>query len=161
VSAAPNPDGQPVRRKAGARSRSATAAEQQQAARFARIRRDHAAEIAEDYCELIARLIAEVGEARIVDIARHLGVSHVTVTKTVARLQRDGLVHSQPYRAIFLTDAGAAMAREAAARHELVARFLRCLGVNQDDAETDAEGLEHHLSPATIDAIRQFIATRS
>ena len=44
------------------------------------------------------------------DLARRLGVSHVTVIRTVARLQRDGYVSTQPYRSIFLTDKGTRLA---------------------------------------------------
>ncbi len=129
----------------------------QQAARHRRIRHDHSAEIAEDYVELIAQLIRTRGKARTVDIARRLGVSHVTVTKTVARLQKEGLVSTEPYRSIFLTSAGQAMAEEAAARHALIVDFLQKLGVNPTDAETDAEGIEHHVSEATLQAMREFL----
>src|SRR5262245_64699817 len=83
-----------------------------QAESLRRTRRKHARETAEDYVEAIADLSAAHGEARVVDLARRLGVSHVTVNRTVARLQRDGLVTSQPYRAIFLTAAGRRLAGE-------------------------------------------------
>ena len=129
----------------------------QQADRHRRIRDDHSAEIAEDYVELIAQLITDQGEARTVDIARRLGVSHVTVTKTVARLQREGLVRTEPYRSIFLTDDGQVLAEQAAERHTLIVDFLRKLGVNASDAETDAEGMEHHVSEATLEAMRRFL----
>lgn len=128
-----------------------------EAAGFSRVRRDHAAEIAQDYVELIAKLIRTQGEARTVEIARRLGVSHVTVTRTIARLQREGLVQTQPYRSIHLTERGAALAEECEARHELLVKLLRKLGVNQRDAEHDAEGMEHHLSAATLTAIRHFV----
>jgi DtxR family manganese transport transcriptional regulator len=131
-----------------------------QAERHSKTRRDHSAEIAEDYVELIGQLIRQHGEARTVDIAKRLGVSHVTATKTINRLQRDGLVRSEPYRSIFLTDAGRRMALRSEARHELVVAFLRKLGVNSADAEIDAEGLEHHVSEATMAAIRRFVEER-
>lgn len=137
-----------------------TAPDQDRAVRFNRTRQDHAREIAEDYVELIAQLIRVHGEARTVDIARQLGVSHVTVTKTIARLQRDGLVRTQPYRSIFLTENGAKLASHSEERHELLVRFLRTLGVEATAAETDAEGMEHHLSPATLDAIQRFLQAR-
>lgn len=128
-----------------------------QAARHSKTRRDHSAEIAEDYVELISQLARTLGEARTVDLADRLGVSHVTVTKTISRLQRDGLVRSAPYRSIFLTEEGQRLARLAEERHELVVSFLRSLGVNPTDAESDAEGIEHHVSEATMEAIRNFV----
>lgn len=125
---------------------------------FARTRADHATEIAEDYVELIDDLIRETGEARAVDIAERLGVSHVTVTRTISRLQRDDLVHSEPYRSIFLTEKGKKLADRSRKRHELVVEFLRAIGVPGNDAELDAEGIEHHISPATLNAMRRFLA---
>jgi DtxR family manganese transport transcriptional regulator len=128
-----------------------------QAAQHKKIRRDHSGEITEDYVEMIAQLIREHGEARTVELARRLGVSHVTVTKKIARLQREGLVRSQPYRSIFLTDGGTELALRAEERHRLVVEFLQKLGVNAADAEADAEGIEHHVSEATMAAIRRFV----
>ncbi len=125
--------------------------------RFQRTRDDHSREIAEDYVELIDDLIKETGEARAVELASRLGISHVTVSKTVQRLQRDGFVTSQPYRSIFLTEAGRALAEEARARHDLVLRFLGAIGVSGRVAETDAEGIEHHCSVETLAAMRLFL----
>ncbi|HWL93305.1 MAG TPA: manganese-binding transcriptional regulator MntR [Phycisphaerae bacterium] len=124
--------------------------------RHRRTRSDHAREIAEDYVELIDDLIRERNEARAVDIARRLGVTQVTVTKTIERLKREGLVTSEPYRAIFLTQGGKELADFTRARHETVLDFLLALGVPRGDAEADAEGIEHHLSPRTLDAMRRF-----
>src|SRR5205085_1090619 len=96
------------RSKSGARGRAdprraeREQAAARQAARHSKARRDHSGEIAEDYVELIAQLTRAHGEARTVDIAEHLGVSHVTVTRTIQRLQSEGLVRSEPYRSIFL-----------------------------------------------------------
>jgi DtxR family manganese transport transcriptional regulator len=120
-------------------------------------RADHARETAEDYVEAIADLIAATGEARVTDLARELGVSHVTVNRTIARLQRDGYVTSQPYRAIFLTDTGQELAVVSRQRHETVVRFLRSLGVPQGSAERDAEGIEHHVSPETLAAFERTL----
>ena len=77
-----------------------------QAENLSQTRREHANEIAEDYVEAIADLVAETGEARVVDLAKRLGVTHVTVNRTIGRLQKAGFVTSQPYRAIFLTEQG-------------------------------------------------------
>lgn len=127
---------------------------------YRRTRSDHAREVAEDYVELIDDLIRDCGEARAVEIARRLGVSTVTVTNTVNRLKRDGLVRSEPYRAVFLTQEGKRLAQAARKRHRLVLDFLIALGVPSDDAEIDAEGIEHHLSPATLSAMRRFLRAR-
>ena len=98
-----------------------------QAENLSQTRREHANETAEDYAEAIADLIAETGEARVVDLAKRLGVTHVTVNRTVVRLQKAGLVTSQPYRAIFLTDKGRDLAAKCKSRHQTVVAFLRSL----------------------------------
>ena len=125
-----------------------------------RTRADHARELAEDYVELIDDLIRDKGEARAVEIAERLGVTHVTVINTIRRLKRAGLVTSEPYRSIFLTADGERLAVNARRRHTLVLDFLLALGVPKNDAETDAEGIEHHLSPTTMKAIRRFLRHR-
>lgn len=125
--------------------------------RYRRTRNDHARELAEDYVELIDDLIRDTGEARAVDLAARLGVSHVTVTNTVSRLKRQGLVTSEPYRSIFLTPEGKKLAGTARSRHTLVLEFLLSLGVPPKDAEADAEGIEHHLSPSTLEAIQRYL----
>ena len=117
-----------------------------------RTREEHSSETAQDYVELIAKLIATTGEARAIDIARFLGVTHVTVGRTIQRLQRDGLVTAQPYRSIFLTDAGRKLAKESQRRHEIVFEFLRSLGIPPKVAQSDAEGIEHHVSKETLSA---------
>ena len=128
-----------------------------QAARFQKVRDAHQTELAEDYVELIADLIEENGEARVVDLAQRLGVSSATVNNTISRLQRDGLVTSKPYRSIFLTGQGQEMASASRDRHQTVRDFLIALGVNADVAEADAEGIEHHVSDATLSAFRAYL----
>src|SRR5262245_4716913 len=122
-----------------------------------RTREEHSQETAQDYVELIADLIEETCEARAVDLARCLGITHVTVGRTIQRLQRDGLVTAQPYRAIFLTAAGEKLARESRRRHEIVVDFLKSLGVPDAVAQSDAEGIEHHVSKETLAAFQRHL----
>ena len=129
--------------------------EQSKAARravvFKQVREAHRTEMAEDYVELIGDLIAETGEARLTDIAEHLGVTQASASKVVQRLQRAGLVQSRPYRSIFLTEQGEKVAEESRERHRIVHDFLRAIGVSEMTAEIDSEGLEHHCSEETLE----------
>jgi len=109
---------------------------------------------------MIADRIDETGEARAADLAKRFGVAQATVTKAVARLQREGWVETQPYRAIFLTDEGRAIAERSKARHQVVVALLVALGVPEDVAEADAEGMEHHISDETLGAFQRFLDTR-
>ena len=135
-------------------------AEPTQARRFGKARVAQASALLEDYAELIADLIASGGEARPTDIARRLGVSHATAIKTIARLKREGVATSRPYRGVFLTEAGEALAARVKARHVLVVALLRAVGVPGEAAEQDAEGIEHHVSDATLAAFSAFLARR-
>ena len=127
----------------------------QQAENFRRSRRDRATEVAQDYVEAIADMSAALGEARVVDLARRLGVTHVTVNRTLARLRQAGYVNTRPYRSIFLTEAGHRLAAECKRRHETVVAFLRSLGISEKASELDAEGIEHHVSPETLAAFQR------
>ena len=128
-----------------------------QAESLQQTRREHASEIAEDYVEAIADLGASQGEARVVDLARRLGVTHVTVNRTLTRLSRDGFVLARPYRAIFLTADGRKLADACQQRHATVVAFLRALGIPEKTAELDAEGIEHHVSPETLAAFERHL----
>ena len=125
--------------------------------RFQRTREDHSLETAEDYVELIEKLIQETGEARAVDLAARLGVSQVTVGKTIKRLVREGYVTSEPYRSIHLTAKGRKLAKESEHRHLVVLEFLVKIGVPKATAEIDAEGIEHHVSEHTLRAMQKFL----
>ena len=128
-----------------------------EAERHASARSARAGAVAEDYVEIIADLLERDGEARPTDIARRLGVSHATAIKTIGRLKRDDLVRAKPYRGIFLTGAGEALARRVKARHETVLAFLLALGVPDEAAAADAEGIEHYVSDTTLEAFEQFL----
>ena len=129
----------------------------QSADKFERIRRAHQSEIAEDYVEMISDLIAETGEARAVDLASRFGVTSPTVNATIQRLQKEGLVESKPYRSIFLTEEGKVLASFCKKRHEIVYKFLLAIGVKDEIAKIDAEGLEHHVSKETLKVFENFI----
>ncbi|NND92351.1 MAG: manganese-binding transcriptional regulator MntR [Granulosicoccus sp.] len=131
-----------------------------QAEVFAVVRQAHQMESTEDYVELIDDLIRTQGEARLVEVAERLGISQPSASKTIARLQREGFVTSEPYRSLFLTDKGRELAHSARRRHDLVYRFLLCIGVSETTAKIDSEGVEHHVSAETLSAFKRIIDER-
>ena len=124
--------------------------------RHHRTRADHASEIAEDYCEAIAEVESDDEECRVTDLATRFGVSHVTVVRTIKRLERDGLVEKAPRKPIQLTALGRRLAKACRERHQVVYRFLLAMGVDPRVASVDAEGIEHHVSPSTLARFRAF-----
>jgi DtxR family manganese transport transcriptional regulator len=128
--------------------------------RFRKTRAAHSDETAEDYAEAVQQLIDTQGEARIGELARLMGVSHVTVTRIISRLQDEGLVLQEPYKPVTLTARGAKLAKASHERHEVVLRFLCAIGVPRKQAEIDTEGIEHHVSAQTIKAMRKLLRER-
>lgn len=124
---------------------------------FDRKREAQKNELQEDYVEMIDHLISQTGEARASDLASAFGVSSAAVNGAITRLKKDGLVHSAPYRSVFLTEEGKELAKKCAKRHKLVVDFLLLLGVSRANAEQDAEGLEHYLSEETLGKLKFFI----
>lgn len=124
---------------------------------FRKARNARRTELVEDYVELIADFIDADGEARQVDIAQRMGVAQPTVAKMLRRLADDGLISRKPYRGVFLTEAGKQLAEQSRRRHQIVEGFLLALGVSEEIARTDAEGIEHHVSEETLLAFERFI----
>ena len=123
---------------------------------FKKVRNAHKTENTEDYLELIAELLNQKGEARIVDIANELGIAQATANKTIKRLHQQGYIKREPYRSIFLTVMGQKIASKSKKRHNTVFNFLINLGIDQKTASADAEGIEHHVSEITLKKMDRF-----
>ena len=109
---------------------------------------------AEDYLEKIEQLISRKGYARVVDIAAELKISQASVTAMVQKLDAEGFVKYEKYRGMVLTSSGLEVARRIAHRHQLLTDFLRVIGVADEKIiYDDVEGMEHHISPETFQAI--------
>ncbi|THU05275.1 manganese-binding transcriptional regulator MntR [Lampropedia puyangensis] len=128
---------------------------------FQQVREAHRLEIIEDYVELISDLLLGTGEARQVQIAERMGVAQPTVAKMLKRLEIEGYVCLRPYQGVQLTPQGEAMALYSRKRHQLVESFLLALGVDADSARRDAEGMEHHVSEATLKAFARFLSGKA
>ncbi len=110
----------------------------------------------EDYLERIMELMNEKGYARVVDIASRLGISQASVTNMVQKLDAEGLIKYEKYRGLVLTPSGLSVAQTIARRHELLEEFFTLLGVTPGVIAHDVEGMEHHISPETLEAIQRL-----
>ena len=108
---------------------------------------------AEDYLERIHELIQEKGYARVVDIASSLSVKQASVTSMVQKLGELGYLNYEKYRGLVLTPKGLEVARGIQKRHETLSRFFSVLGLDPKTQQRDIEGIEHHLSPATVEML--------
>lgn len=112
----------------------------------------------EDYLERILELVNTKGYARVVDIAERLGISQASVTNMVQRMDAEGLINYEKYRGLTLSTSGRTLASEIALRHGVLTDFLALLGVDEATILHDVEGMEHHVSPQTLEAIRNLNA---
>jgi Mn-dependent DtxR family transcriptional regulator len=113
---------------------------------------------AEDYLERIQELIEAKGYARVVDIASSLKVRQASVTSMVQKLARAGFVKYEKYRGLILTDKGREVARNIQNRHATLSRFFSLFGLDAETQRADIEGIEHHLSPATLEMLADLAA---
>ena len=111
----------------------------------------------EDYLEVIYELVEQKGYATTVDISNYLNVSSPSVTKMTQRLDETGYLKYEKYRGIRLTDEGVRIAQNIRNRHGLLADFFKMIGVDEESANSDAEGIEHHLHPETIKRLEDFM----
>jgi Mn-dependent DtxR family transcriptional regulator len=108
----------------------------------------------DDYLEQILHLIEDKGYARPIDISKKLGISQASVTNMLQRLDAEGLVKHEKYRGTILTQKGLNIAKAIIDRHETLTRFLQLFNIDEDTIYRDVEGMEHHVSRATLEAIR-------
>ncbi len=111
----------------------------------------------EDYLEVMYELIQKKGYATTVDIANYLHVSSPSVTKMVKRLDKMGYLIYEKYRGLQLTPDGIAVAKNIHKSHDLLVEFLKMIGIDEEIANRDAEGIEHHLHPQTMEKLEEFI----
>jgi Mn-dependent DtxR family transcriptional regulator len=108
---------------------------------------------AEDYLERIQELIERKGYARVVDIASSLKVKQASVTGMVQKLAEAGYLEYEKYRGLVLTPKGREVARRIQSRHATLSRFFSLFDLDADTQREDIEGIEHHLSPATVEML--------
>jgi Mn-dependent DtxR family transcriptional regulator len=108
---------------------------------------------AEDYLERIHELIQEKGYARVVDIASSLDVKQASATSMVQKLGELGYLNYVKYRGLVLTDKGREVATRIQQRHETLSRFFSLFGLSAETQQQDIEGIEHYLSPATVEVL--------
>ncbi|MDG6938763.1 MAG: transcriptional regulator MntR [Nitrososphaerota archaeon] len=104
----------------------------------------------EDYLEAIYNLNSEKGYVNAADVSEKLGVRPPTVSSMVRNLTRKGFLEHERYRGMSLTPAGEKVAKSVIKRHRVISGFISMLGVDEQTAYVDTEGIEHHVHPSTL-----------
>ena len=115
-----------------------------------------------DTTEMYLKTILELEEdgvtplrARIVD---RLGHSGPTVSQTVARMERDGLLHVMGDRRLELTEEGRARATEVLRKHRLAERLLLdVIGLEWAQVHDEACRWEHVMSDAVEERLEELL----
>jgi DtxR family transcriptional regulator, iron-dependent repressor len=113
-----------------------------------------ASTVVEEYCETIYNMSME-GDAVIgARLAEKFSVAPPTVTETLKRLVRDGLVEMDQRRQVTLTPKGVDLAEAVLRRHRLTERFLvDMLGMQWHQVHEEACRLEHYISGAVEERV--------
>lgn len=111
----------------------------------------------EDYLEVIYELVLQKGYATTVDISEYLNVSSPSVTSMVKKLHENEFLKYERYRGMSLTDKGNEVAIAISRRHQILAELFTMIGVPDEIANEDAEGVEHHLHAETLRKLEEFI----
>jgi DtxR family manganese transport transcriptional regulator len=104
----------------------------------------------EDYLEAIYNLYKDKGYVSVADISEKLGVKPPTVSSMVVNLAKKGYLDHERYRGMRLTPLGEKVARSVIKRHQIISELLSMLGVDDQTAYVDTEGIEHHVHPITL-----------
>ncbi len=117
-------------------------------------------ESGEMYLEAIHILLQKNGHVRAVDVAEYRGYSKPSVSRAMGVLKKANLIEVAPDGAITLTEEGVAVAEKIYERHTILTQMLVGLGVSEDVAVEDACRLEHAISDASFEAIKNHILTK-
>jgi len=104
----------------------------------------------EDYLEAIYNLNEEKGYVSAADISEKLAVKPPTVSNMVRNLADKGYLEHKRYRGMRLTPSGERIARSVIKRHQVISELISMLGVDDQTAYIDTEGIEHHVHPSTL-----------
>ena len=112
----------------------------------------------EMYLETVYVLESSHGHAHGVDIAKRLNVSKPSVTKAIKYLKDQGLVNTQKYGTITLTEKGKQLSEEIYVKHKLIAQFLvHALKLSAKEASVNACKIEHVLSDGMLEAVKIYL----
>ena len=112
----------------------------------------------ENYLEAIYELSPDGDGARVTDIAERLGVTKASTNSAMSTLSEKGLIVSEKYREIFLTEEGLRIARLTANKHHIIQQFLtKVLKVDASVAAEDACAIEHVISRNSVSAMEEFL----
>lgn len=114
-------------------------------------------ESGEMYLETILILSEKQPVVRAVDVSEYRGYSKPSVSRAMGLLKSGGYINVDPSGSITLTKEGRDVAERIYERHTVLTEVLISLGVDPDTAAEDACRMEHHISDASFNAVKEHI----
>lgn len=114
-------------------------------------------ESAENYLETILMLKKRKGYVRSIDVANELNFSKPSVSVAMKHFREDGYITIDADGGISLTDKGLKIAQQIFERHQIIARALIALGVDEKTAYEDSCKIEHDISNESFEKIKEHL----
>ena len=114
-------------------------------------------ESAENYLEAILMIKREKGFVRSIDVANRLKFSQPSVSAAMKNFRKEGYITIDSDGSISLTDKGMEIAESVFERHNVIAKALIAIGVDEDTAFEDSCKIEHHISAESFEMIKRHM----
>ena len=114
-------------------------------------------ESAENYLEAILMIKKEKGNVRSIDVANHLNFTKPSVSVAMKSFREEGYVTMDNDGSINLTQKGMEIAERVYERHEVIAKALMALGIDEEVAYEDSCKIEPDISQQTFDKIKEHL----
>ena len=107
-----------------------------------------ASSVVEDYLQILHYMTRDGIQVIAARLAERLNVTPPTVTATLQRMERDGLIKHGPRKEILFTEHGRQLAEDIVRRHALAERPLTdLLKMPWHESHEEAHGVEHAMTP--------------
>lgn len=114
-------------------------------------------ESAENYLETILMIKNEKGYVRSIDVANRLNFTKPSVSVAMKKFREDGYITVDSHGGISLTEKGMVIAERIYERHQIIAKALINLGVDEKTAYEDSCKIEHDISDLSFQAIKKHV----
>ena len=115
-------------------------------------------ESGEMYLETIYVLSQKSASVRAIDVGESMGFSKPSVSRAISLLKKDELVTTDELGYLKLTEAGEKRAKQIYERHTILTALFIRLGVDEKTAADDACRIEHYISDATFQAVKNHLS---
>lgn len=117
-------------------------------------------ESAENYLETILMIKKNKGYVRGIDIANKLNITKPSVSVAMKNFREEGYISVDSDGGISLTEKGMRIAECMYERHNLIAKALMLIGVDEETAFEDSCKIEHDVSDITMKKLKEYLVEK-